>query len=187
MPREGHRMAIKKLGHVGIYAQDLPTMRQFYQDVVGLQVSDEDDGLGAVFMSSDPDDEHHQFALFRANGRTGSNVQQISFSCASLEDILDYYERFRRAHVKIDRVVTHGNAVSIYFFDPEDNRCEVYWTTPWKAKQPFAYGIDLTRPKGEVLEQVEQLAKQYGATGVRSPESFKGQKERLLEQGFRVA
>jgi catechol-2,3-dioxygenase len=180
-------MGIKKLGHVGIYAQDLEALKAFYRDVVGLKVSDEDDGLGAVFMSSNPEEEHHEFALFRANGQTGSNVQQLSFSCASYEDIVDYYERFKKYQAKIDRVVTHGNAVSIYFYDPEGNRCEVYWTTPWKAKQPFGHALDLSRPKDEVLAQVEDLATRYRDTGLRAPESFRGQKEQLTAQGFRVA
>ena len=123
-------MGIKKLGHVGIYAQDLDALKAFYRDVVGLQVSDEDDGLGAVFMSSNPEEEHHEFAIFRANGQTGSNVQQLSFSCASYEDITGYYERFKKAQTKIDRVVTHGNAVSIYFYDPDDNLLEIVWERP---------------------------------------------------------
>ena len=180
-------MGIKRLGHVGIYTQDLAAMRQFYTEVVGLRVSDEDDGLGAVFMTSDPEAEHHELVLFRANGQTGQNVQQISFACQSFEDILEYAERFKRAKTRLDRVVTHGNTVSIYFYDPEGNRCEVYWTTPWKARQPFAHAVDLTEPKAELLKKVEQLATQYRDTGLRAPESFKGQKEQLVSQGFQVA
>jgi catechol-2,3-dioxygenase len=180
-------VGIKRLGHVGIYAQDLQAMKRFYRDVVGLQVSDEDESLGGVFMSSNPEDEHHEFVLFRANGQTGTNVQQISFSCGSFEDIMDYYDRFKKEQVKLDRVVTHGNTVSIYFYDPEGNRCEVYWTTPWKARQPFGHAIDLTRPKAEVLDKVHELATRYGQTGLRSPESFQGQKEQLAREGFAVA
>jgi len=55
-------MAIQKLGHVGIYAQDLPKMREFYSSIVGLTIADETSS--ACFMSSDPDREHHEFVLF---------------------------------------------------------------------------------------------------------------------------
>ena len=182
-------MPVRKLGHVGIYAQDLASMRRFYEDVVGLRVSDEDDALGAVFMSSNPDAEHHEFVLFRAGAQqtgSGSNIQQLSFSCDSLDDILNYYQRFKQHQVRIDRLVTHGNSISIYFYDPEGNRCEVYWTTPWKAKQPFAHAIDLTRPRDEILAEVERLATRYRETGLRAPESFQGQREQLVRDGFRV-
>ena len=33
-------MSIKKLGHVGIYAQDFEAMRDFYTQVVGLQIAE---------------------------------------------------------------------------------------------------------------------------------------------------
>ena len=42
-------MPIKKLGHVGIYAQDLETMRDFYTRIVRLELADE--SPNAVFMS----------------------------------------------------------------------------------------------------------------------------------------
>ena len=50
--KERRFMAITKLGHVGIYANDLANMRDFYSRVVGLQVADE--APNAVFMSSEP-------------------------------------------------------------------------------------------------------------------------------------
>src|SRR5262249_14631552 len=83
--REEPEMGIQKLGHVGIYARDLENMRDFYTRVVGLQVADE--APNAVFMSSDPDREHHEFVLFRAaSPEQHTSVQQISFSCEKLED-----------------------------------------------------------------------------------------------------
>ena len=58
-------MAIQKLGHVGIYANDLENMRDFYTRVVGLQIADE--APNAVFMSVDPEREHHEFVIFRSS------------------------------------------------------------------------------------------------------------------------
>ena len=31
--------------------------------------------------------------------------------------------------LRIDRTVTHGISCSIYFYDPEDNRLELYYKT----------------------------------------------------------
>jgi len=178
-------MAIQKLGHVGIYANDLENMRDFYTRVVGLHVADE--AANAVFMSSDPDREHHEFVLFRSSGPEQKTcVQQISFSCENLEDVVQYYHRFKDNNVKFRSVTSHGNAVGLYFYDPEDNVCEVYWTTPWKAHQPYGVAVDLTRDLDEVKRLIKEDVAVYGETGHRDPESFERQKEQLAAAGIRV-
>jgi catechol-2,3-dioxygenase len=178
-------MGIEKLGHVGIYANDLENMRDFYTRVVGLQVADE--APNAVFLSSNPDREHHEFVMFKSSGPEQKTcVQQISFSCEKLEDIVQYYNRFKDNGVKFRSVTSHGNAVGLYFYDPEGNVCEVYWTTPWKAHQPYSVAVDLTRALDEVKRIVEEDVKVYGSSGHRDPESFERQKEQLAQQGIRV-
>jgi catechol 2,3-dioxygenase-like lactoylglutathione lyase family enzyme len=178
-------MAIQKLGHVGIYARDLPAMRAFYSSVVGLQITDETPN--AVFMSSDPAREHHEFVLFEASGpEQHTSVQQISFSCANLEDIVAYYHRFKAEGVRFRNVTSHGNAVGLYFYDPEDNVCEVYWTTPWPAHQPYGVAVDLTQPLDEVKRLIAEDVAVYGETGHRDPESFVRQREALVADGIRV-
>jgi catechol-2,3-dioxygenase len=178
-------MGIQKLGHVGIYANDLENMRDFYTRVVGLQVADE--APNAVFMSSNPDREHHEFVIFRSSGPDEKTcVQQISFSCEKLEDIAQYYNRFKENGVRFRSVTSHGNAVGLYFFDPEGNVCEVYWTTPWKAHQPYGVAVDLTQDLNEVKRLIEEDVRVHGATGHRDPDSFVRQKEQLVAQGIRV-
>lgn len=177
-------MGIQKLGHVGIYAQDLPKLRDFYSHVVGLQIADE--APNAVFMSSDPNREHHEFVLFAGTPDQKTCVQQISFSCERLEDIVEYYQRFKANGVRFRSVTSHGNAVGLYFFDPEDNVCEVYWTTPWQAHQPYGVAVDITGDLEEVKRQISQDVAVYGETGHRDPESFDRQKEQFLAEGIRV-
>jgi catechol-2,3-dioxygenase len=177
-------MPIQKLGHVGIYAQDLPTMRDFYTRVVGLQIADE--APNAVFMSSDPDREHHEFVLFAGTPEQKTCVQQISFSCEKLEDIVQYYNRFKDNNVRFRSVTSHGNAVGLYFFDPEDNVCEVYWTTPWKAHQPYGVAVDLTQDLDEVKRLIQEDVAVYAESGHRDPESFERQKEQFEAAGIRV-
>src|SRR6202158_2490654 len=156
-------MAIQKLGHVGIYANDLPNMRDFYSRLVRLHIADEPSG--AVFMSSDPDREHHEFVIFQSSGPEQQTcVQQISFSCEKLEDVVQYYHRFKDNAVRFRSVTSHGNAVGLYFYDPEDNVCEVYWTTPLKNNQPYAAADDLTRDLDEVKRQIEADVKMYATT-----------------------
>ena len=177
-------MSIQKLGHVGIYAQDLPNMRDFYTRIVGLHIADETSS--AVFMSSDPDREHHEFVLFAGTPEQKTCVQQISFSCESLEDVVQYYHRFKDNNVRFRSVTSHGNAVGLYFFDPEDNVCEVYWTTPWKAHQPYGVAVDLTQNLEEVKRLVQEDVAVYADTGHRDPESFERQKQQFEREGIRV-
>jgi catechol-2,3-dioxygenase len=159
--------SIAKLGHVGLHVQDIEKEKAFYRDVLGLTVSDENPELGMVFMSSRPDDEHHELLLCRGRnvGSDARLVQQISFRCNSLEDVLGYYRRFKEHGVKIDVILSHGNAIGVYALDPEGNRFEVYWATGLKAKQPYGIRMDLEKPAEELIKEVEEQVRKYGDTG----------------------
>src|SRR5437016_1714863 len=150
---------ITGLGHVGFYCNDLEKMRDFYANVLGLTISDEDLDRGICFLSAAPDAEHHELALARAKepSQKTHNVQQVSFKVGSLDDVRRFYHRLLDANVKIERTVTHGIACSVYFFDPEDNRIELYYTTPYKVRQPLGEAIDLDKPDAELLAFAKSL------------------------------
>jgi len=177
-------MAIKKLGHVGIWAKDFEKLRDFYSNVLGLHISDQTENV--AFMTSDPKREHHEFAVFRATEPDQhTSVQQISFSCEKLEDVIAYYQRFKENSVKFARVTSHGNAVGLYFYDPEDNRCEVYWTTPFEARQPYGVAIDINRPAAAILAEIEADVKVHAETGRIDPDSYVKQREQCQREGVR--
>ena len=67
----------------------------------------------------------------------------------------------------LDRVVTHGNAIGVYFLDPEGNRCEVYWNTGLEARQPFGVAVDLDESEDEVMRKVRLAVEEFGTTGTR--------------------
>jgi catechol-2,3-dioxygenase len=54
---------------------------------------------------------------------------------------------------------THGNAVSIYFRDPEGNRLEVFLDMPWYCEQPLREPINLDQADDAVMAQAEALAR----------------------------
>jgi catechol-2,3-dioxygenase len=150
---------VTRLGHTGIYVHDLEKMRAFYTRVLGLTVTDEDTERGLVFMSSRPQEEHHEFVIMR--GRTGPDdakvVQQISWHVDSLEDLLEYHRTLQTEEVTVEREITHGIALAIYFLDPEGNRIEVYWATDKDIPQPFGRALDLDQSPEAVLAQAEEL------------------------------
>ncbi|MFI1166929.1 VOC family protein [Streptomyces sp. NPDC020801] len=158
-------MAIAKLGHTGLWVYDLPRMRDFYERVMGLTVTDEDEGLEIVFFSARPAEEHHEFVL--QTGRTAAigdkQQHQISWRVESLDDILAFHKRFREEGVDVQQEVTHGNAFGIYFFDPEGNRNEVYLRIERDVRQPFRKTLNLDQPREEIYAEAERLLADDGA------------------------
>ncbi|MET7568450.1 VOC family protein [Streptomyces sp. NPDC005492] len=157
-------MAITGLGHTGFWVDDLEKMRDFYARVLGLTVTDEDEERGIVFLSARPDEEHHEFVLQR--GRTalaGARLtHQVSWRVDSLETVIDFHHRFRAEGIEVQQEVTHGNAIGIYFFDPEGNRNEVYLRLDRDVRQPFRKTIDLDQDPADVLADVERLLTEGG-------------------------
>ena len=98
--------SVARLGHVGLHVEDLEKEKAFYRDIIGLTVTDEDPELGMVFMSARPEEEHHELMLCggRNVGAEARVVQQVSFRCDSLEDVLGFYRRFKEHGVKFDVV-----------------------------------------------------------------------------------
>ncbi len=155
---------VSSLGHVGLFCNDLPVMRDFYTRVLGMTVTDENADRGMVFLSARPGDEHHELLLM--GGRTGDEdariVQQISFHVDSLDEVRDFHRGFQSEGVPVDSVVTHGNTASVYFRDPEGNRLEVYYSLPVEWPQPFRAEIDLSQSNEEVLRQIHDAT--FGAS-----------------------
>ena len=65
------------------------------------------------------------------------------------------FGRVRAGRIETIRQTSHGNALSIYFPDPEGNQIEIYMDTPWYVPQPHGVPIDLSLPI-EIMAQTEQ-------------------------------
>jgi catechol-2,3-dioxygenase len=161
------RRKVVELGHVGIRCFDVEKQLGFYTHVLGLTITDHDAALGNYFLSARPDEEHHEFLL--AKGRDvpadGRLIQQISFRCSTFDDLVGLYRQLKEYGVEFDMIVSHGNAVGVYFFDPEGNRAEVYWQTGLEARQPFIENIDIETPAEELMDAIRASVEKYGASG----------------------
>jgi len=157
---------LERLGHVGIHVNDIEKMRDFYINIVGLHLTEDASAeRGMVFLTSSPDWEHHE--LFLVKGRNvpvGSIlVHQISFRVPEVVDLQEYLARFKREDTPIDQVVTHGFSLSIYFFDPEGNRVEVYWDTKIRNHKAFARKIDLEQSREAILAETNKIVEEIPA------------------------
>ncbi len=64
--------------------------------------------------------------------------------------------------------VTHGNAISIYFRDPEGNRIEAFVDTPWYCEQPLREIIDLNDDDATIFAHAEKIARSRPKFQLRS-------------------
>jgi catechol-2,3-dioxygenase len=151
------------LSHFGIHVTDGPRMEAFYTRVLGLLVTDRGalpHGPTLTFLSHDPD-QHHQLVLVtgRPPGVEYNVVNQISFKVSTLADLKTMHARLREEGIKDFRIVTHGNAWSVYFGDPEGNRVELFVDTPWHTPQPFAEPFDIEAPVEAILAETEAICR----------------------------
>jgi len=151
--------------HFGIFVTELERMVDFYTKVFGLTITDRGRGRNfqsdLVFMSASPD-QHHQLVL--ASGRppeaTFSTVMQMSFIVPTIQFLRDIRTAALECGAKQMRGMNHGNALSIYFADPEGNTVEVYTDTPFYVAQPHGDPLDLSKSDEEILRETEAICRQ---------------------------
>jgi catechol-2,3-dioxygenase len=152
--------------HFGMFVTDIARMEDFYTRVLGFTATDRGDletprgKLFLVFLSRDPKD-HHQIVL--VTGRPAqlnfNPINQISFRLDSFGDLREMHRRLEAERVKEMYPVSHGNALSIYFHDPEGNRIELFIDTPWYCHQPVRMPMDMKLPEDELWRAVEAEAR----------------------------
>ena len=151
-----------QLTHAGIYVDDIGRMRDFYVGVMGLIETDRGHGFtfnnDFVFLSANPA-IHHQLILATGRGERAerSTVNQLSFKVGSLGELREMHRRVARYGITGIRPVSHGNAWSIYFDDPEGNMVEIYLDTPFHTAQPHADKLDLAMSDEEIVRWTERV------------------------------
>lgn len=165
----GHRLSFS---HVGLFVNDVAKMVDFYTRVLGLVISDRavrKDGGEIVFMTLDPR-EHHQivFASGRPADLAYNIIQQLSFRAENLSSLREIYSALKREPIVELGPISHGNAISAYFRDPEGNRLEVFVDTRWHVPQPCAEPVDLTKSEDEITAFVERQVAALPGVAARS-------------------
>ena len=139
---------IRRLGHFGFNITKLEEARHFYGDLLGFIVSDKadfsrapwfpkDQGFGdchGYFMRYGTD--HHAMVLFskpvmdqRADRKFAPEVtiNQITWQCGSLREIVEAYGYFQEQQVRIQRVGRDmpGSNWHTYVYDPDGHTNEL--------------------------------------------------------------
>ena len=138
-----------KIGHVALYVSDIKASTQWYQDVLGFEVSDEyEEGVipgvpgGAAFLRCNPD--HHGIALFQATEQNpaGAGLHHLAFEVPTLDDVFKARAHLRKhnAPIDFDGRRRAGVQIAVEFRDPDGHRLEIYWgidqIAPGEAARP---------------------------------------------------
>lgn len=153
------------ISHAGFHVFDMDAMVTFFGEIYGLHIVDSGafgETEQITFLSADPRD-HHQLVLYSGRkdvGEGGVHHNHVSFRADSLERLRDIHRKLTE-WPGVTRIapVNHGNAWSVYCFDPEGNRTEVFVDTPWYVAQPFGEALDLSLSDEDIHARTEELLK----------------------------
>ncbi|WP_087974588.1 VOC family protein [Oceanobacillus rekensis] len=116
---------IAKLGHVAVVSTDLEKSLWFFKEVVGLEETEEVDGVH--YLRAWGDFEHHTLSLTAGDE---SRVDHIAFKTKRPEDVGYFTELLEEAEVKIEKVpagVEVGQGEAIRFQLPTGHNFELYF------------------------------------------------------------
>lgn len=116
-----------RLQHVVVGSTDPDRMVAFYQDLVGMTVSDrvmDDAGaLKTCFLRSN--EEHHSFAVFKTSE---NRFDHQSYEVLSWNDIRDWGDRLAERHLRVQWGPGRhgpGNNLFLFFHDADGNWIEI--------------------------------------------------------------
>ncbi len=144
------------LGHSTIPVADIDRMLAFYCDVLGFHVTNRgpvgDDGGELAFLSQDPS-AHHQVVLVSGlptHDHQFVMADHLAFRTGTLADLRSIRTNLEEAGVEGIIPISHGNAWSVYFNDPEGNGIECFVDSPFHVAQPHADSVDLDASDEEI-------------------------------------
>jgi catechol 2,3-dioxygenase len=146
-----------EVAHAVLYVHDVEQMLAFYCDRLGFEVTDRGPlrEQEIVFLSQSAN-AHHQVALVtgRPTPAASDNLHHVAFRSGGTLDDLRALKGTLESDERVTQIMplTHGNAWSIYFRDPEFNGVEVFIDTPWHVRQPQGEPLDLSRSNDDIVE-----------------------------------
>jgi catechol-2,3-dioxygenase len=119
---------INKVGHVVLNVRDLNASLAFYTQALGMELMAHNAERHMAFLSFGT--QHHDIALCQASAGAERGVLGINHIAMQIEggaeELGQLYGRLLKAGAQIDRTTEHSTTLSVYFFDPDGNRLEIF-------------------------------------------------------------
>ena len=122
---------LKNINHITYNVKNKDAALKWYTEVLGMDLMNYNEKGQMAFLSFGT--QHHDIAVVKAPDDAILGSPGISHTALQIEGGLDelkeLYQRMKDKGVEIDFTTDHGLSQSIYFFDPDRNRLEVFCET----------------------------------------------------------
>ncbi len=125
-----------RLNHAVLYVADVARARQFYLDVLGMEVVTE--LPGAAFLRLPRSGNHHDLGLFEVGTAGGPKrrgaigLYHLAWQVDTIDELAELREVVAAAGALVGQS-DHGATKSLYVTDPDGNELELMWMLPTEA------------------------------------------------------
>ena len=122
---------VNKVGHVVLNVRDVDQSVKFFTEALGMELMAHNQERHMAFLSFGT--QHHDIALFMAP--VGAERSELGLNHIAMQieggeqELKELYGRLVTHGAKIDSTTDHGLTHSVYFFDPDGNRLEIFCET----------------------------------------------------------
>jgi len=125
---------VSKLDHAVLYCSDVEKSKQFYTQVLGMDVVT--DAMGMCLLRAGSNQQHHDLGLFPAHhgervNRGGPGLYHLAWKVEEIEDLVEMKGLLDQAGA-LTGASSHGATKSLYGVDPDGNEFEIVYTIPRK-------------------------------------------------------
>src|SRR5215831_780549 len=119
---------IKKVGHVVLGVRDPARSIKFYTEALGMELVKVLDEMQMAFFSFGERD--HDIAVIKVPDEQPVGSSGLAHTALEIEggqeQLRELYERLKRAGARVEFTADHVLTKSVYFFDPDGNRLEIF-------------------------------------------------------------
>jgi len=147
-----HVPGLAKIGHVHLKVSDLKRSLEFYQGLLGFELTMMY-GDQAAFLSAGGYHHHIGLNTWHTLGAPPAEDRAVGLYHTAIlyptrKDLATIFDRIRRAHYPLTGASDHGVSEALYLDDPDGNGVELYWDRPKELwpKNPDGSLTMFTRP-----------------------------------------
>ena len=135
---------IRRIQHAVFNVRDVEVSMKWYVEVLGMEVVSYEPHRKAAFLTFG--DEHHNIALFQwATNDARVEANHVGLNHLALEveggdaELKALHDHLKARGVQVDRLTDHVISHSVYFFDPDGNRLEIFIDRMAEEAKPWMH------------------------------------------------